>query len=193
MQKMHLPKPDQDALQHSQQLEKKIIQTIQQSPAQQINFSEYMNMALYEPRLGYYSSASQKFGEQGDFITSPEVSPLFAQSLANPVAKVLAQIPKANIIEFGAGSGALAVDILLALEQLQQLPDNYFIIELSADLQHRQQSLIQQHIPHLQHKVQWLQSLPEEKINAVVIANEVLDAMPVQRFIIQQNKIQQLV
>ena len=192
MQKMHLPEPDHNALLHSQQLEQKIIQAIQHTPGQYIDFSQYMNMALYEPNLGYYSSGSQKFGAQGDFITAPEVSPLFAQSLANSVADALQQMSGASIIEFGAGSGILAVDMLLALEQLNQLPEHYFIIELSAHLQQRQQALIKKRIPHLQAKIQWLESLPAEKINAVVIANEVLDAMPVQRFIIQEDKIQQI-
>ena len=192
MQKVHLPEPDPIALQHSQALQHKIIQAMQQNTDHHIDFSHYMNMALYEPGLGYYSSASQKFGAQGDFITAPEVSPLFAQCLAHSVADVLAQMSAAHIIEFGAGSGILAVDLLLALEQLKQLPEQYFIIELSAHLQQRQQTLIRERIPHLQHKIKWLQALPNEKINAVVIANEVLDAMPVQRFIIQQHKTQQI-
>ncbi len=192
MQKMHLPEPDQAARQRSQQLEKKIIQAIEHTSLQYIDFAHYMKMALYEPNLGYYSSASQKFGSQGDFITAPEVSPLFAQCLANSIVNTMQEIPNAKLIEFGAGSGALAVDILISLEQHQQLPEQYFIIELSAYLQQRQQTLIKQRIPHLQHKVQWLQSLPDNIPSAIVIANEVLDAMPVQRFIIHDNAVQQI-
>ncbi len=192
MQSMHLPQPDKVARQHSQKLQDKIIQTAMASRNGAIDFAHFMNMALYEPGLGYYSAGTHKFGEQGDFITAPEISPLFAQTLANPVANVLQQMDQGNIIEFGAGSGILAVNILRALEALNQLPEQYFIVELSASLQQRQQQLIQQQIPHLQHKVCWLNQLPAEKINAAVIANEVLDAMPVQRFVINNNQIQQL-
>ncbi|NOQ89481.1 MAG: SAM-dependent methyltransferase, partial [Gammaproteobacteria bacterium] len=161
------------------------------SQAGWIRFSEFMNIALYEPGLGYYSGGLQKFGEKGDFITAPEVSPLFGQCLANQIAEVLENLAGSSaedcfVIEFGAGSGVLAVDILLALESLDALPEKYLILELSAELQHRQKETIKKRVPHLYNSVQWLEQLPDVS-NAVVIANEVLDAMPVECFRIADN------
>ena len=186
--KLDLPQPDAAALEHSAQLAAIIRNTIAAN-AGWIDFSQYMQLALYAPGLGYYSAGLQKFGAAGDFITAPEVSPLFAQSLATPVAQCLGNMSDAVIMEFGAGSGKLAADILLQLEQLNVLPDAYFIIELSAELQQRQANHIQQQVPHLYERVVWLQSLPTKKINAVVLANEVLDAMPVTQFIKQDGQV----
>ena len=194
MLKLHLPEPEQQARQHSEQLQHIICQSINHnSPEPHIDFARFMDMALYQPGLGYYSAGLQKFGPQGDFITAPEISPLFAQTLANPVGEGLQQMERGNIIELGAGSGRLAVALLKRLQQLEQLPERYFILELSASLQQRQQQLIQQQIPELQDRIHWLDSLPEQKINAIVIANEVLDAMPVQRFTIQQGTVNKIV
>lgn len=157
-----------------------------------IRFSEYMNIALYQPGLGYYSGGLQKFGEQGDFITAPEVSPLFGQCLANQVSEVLRNFKatgneaganeKTYLLEFGAGSGILAADILLALEKLGCLPEKYLILELAAELKQRQKETIMNKSPHLLEYVQWLDQLPEDLNNTIVIANEVLDAMPVECF-----------
>ena len=113
-----------------------------------------MNIALYQPGLGYYTSGSQKFGAKGDFITAPEVSPLFGQCLAKQIADVLGEFQKnsnekAVVLEFGAGSGVLAVDILLELERLGSLPDQYLILELSAELKHRQQQILMEKVSHL--------------------------------------------
>ncbi len=160
-----------------------------------IRFSEFMNIALYQPGLGYYSGGLQKFGEQGDFITAPEVSPLFGQCLAGQIAEILQNMAlddEACIIEFGAGSGMLAVDILLRLEKLDSLPEKYLILELSAELQHRQQQTIKQKAPHLYDYVRWLNQLPDDVSKAVVIANEVLDAMPVECFSVSDKGVQAL-
>lgn len=163
-----------------------------------IPFSEFMNIALYQPALGYYSGGLQKFGQQGDFITAPEVSPLFGQCLAGQVKEILQNMGSQNgndagcIIEFGAGSGLLAVDILLQLEKLHSLPDKYLIMELSAELQQRQQQTIQQQAQHLYDRVQWLEQLPDDVSKAVVIANEVLDAMPVECFRVSGEDVQVL-
>ncbi|MCK5395271.1 MAG: SAM-dependent methyltransferase [Gammaproteobacteria bacterium] len=163
-----------------------------------IRFSDFMNIALYEPGLGYYSGGLQKFGQQGDFITSPEVSPLFGQCLASQLSEVLKNLKKINnekvfVIEFGAGSGALAVDILLQLEKLGSLPERYFILELSAELRQRQKEALKDKAAHLLGFVQWLDNLPEGMTNAVVVANEVLDAMPVECFKVVDNQIETLV
>jgi len=162
-----------------------------------IRFSEFMNIALYQPGLGYYSGGLQKFGEKGDFITAPEVSPLFGQCLAGQIAEVFQNMratsdEKLFVIEFGAGSGVLAVDILLRLEQLNELPEKYLILELSAELQGRQKKTIEKKAAHLCERVQWLQQLPDDIPNAVVIANEVLDAMPVECFRINAKKTETL-
>jgi len=188
---LELPEPSTAQRAHSDQLCEHIKQKIQAAGGW-LSFEQYMQFALYTPGLGYYSGGLQKFGEQGDFITSPEIGPLFAKSLARPVAALLADIAGAKIIEFGAGSGKLAADLLSELAQLKQLPDEYCIVELSAELQHRQRETLQQQVPHLLDRVQWLTQLPEKKINAIVLANEVLDAMPVKRFALKSNGLQEL-
>jgi len=185
-----LPEPSQEQVVHSQQLQKAIRDAIAEQGGR-ISFDQYMSMALYQPGLGYYAAGAQKFGEAGDFITSPEVSPFFAQSLARQIKQVFAELDQPLLIEFGAGSGILAADLLLELEVLNALPKSYWIIELSAELQQRQQETVQKYCPHLVDKVVWLQQLPEKPVNAVVIANEVLDAMPVVCFEKQQGELYQ--
>lgn len=191
MQTLDLPEPTPDEIQQSQKLVEVIKQDIKEAGGW-IDFERYMQLALYSPGLGYYSGGAQKFGEQGDFITSPEVSPLFAQTLSNPVSKLIDKIPELNIIEFGAGSGKLAADLLLALQENTTLPGKYFIVELSAELQQRQRETISKIAPDLLSRVQWLTKLPESQVNAVVIANEVLDAMPVKRFRLYGKNIEEL-
>ena len=191
MQKQELPEPDLAEQQHSQQLLELIKQKIAES-AGWLDFSSYMALVLYAPGLGYYSAGRQKFGESGDFITAPEVSALFGQTLASPIAEVLASMDQACLIEFGAGSGKLAGDVLNELQALNRLPEKYFIIELSADLKHRQQQYLAQTVPDFYHRIEWLDRLPETKLNAVVLANEVLDAMPVQRFVKTAEAVQAL-
>jgi len=183
---MDLPEPSDDEKRHSAELVARINKEIDHS-AGWINFAEFMQLALYCPGLGYYAAGKQKFGEAGDFITAPELTPLFAQTLAQSVSQVLSSIENACVIEFGAGSGALACGLLQELERQEQLPEKYLIIELSAELRHRQQQQIAQELPELLDRVQWLDCLPEQSLNAVVIANEVLDAMPVRRFIKQDG------
>ena len=148
-----------------------------------LSFARYMELALYAPGLGYYSAGSQKFGVQGDFITAPEISPLFARCLARQCRQVLNALGGGAILEFGAGSGVLAVELLLELERLDSLPSTYFILELSAELRARQQCLLSQRAAHLLDRIRWLESLPAGGLRGVVLANEVLDAMPVQLFV----------
>ena len=176
-----LPPPHPDAIAHSQRLIDLIRQNINQAGGR-IPFVEFMNQALYAPNLGYYSSNLRKFGAEGDFITAPEISPLFSQCLAKQCEQVLASFDEGVILEFGAGSGIMAAEILKALESLNQLPKQYLILELSADLQQRQRETLQVQVPHLLARVQWLKSLPIEPLQGVILANEVLDAMPVHRF-----------
>ena len=143
-------------------------------------------MALYQPGLGYYSGGLQKFGEKGDFITAPEVSPFFGQCLANQLDEVIRNMASTSgavsILEFGAGTGVLAVDILRRLQLLENLPERYFILELSAELQQRQKQMLEEQVPELSERVVWLSEVPDDMGGVVVIANEVLDAMPVELF-----------
>lgn len=183
-----LPEPTPEQKEHSQQLRAAIVQAIQ-SAGGQIAFDQFMAMALYQPGLGYYAAGSQKFGAAGDFITAPEVSPLFAQSLARQLKQVMAELKEPLLIEFGAGSGVLAADLLLELEVLESLPVAYWIVEVSAELQQRQQNTIKQKCAHLFDKVVWLQQLPDDAVEAVVLANEVLDAMPLIAFEKQKGRL----
>jgi len=172
-----LPAPDPIAQQHSDQLLALIKQKIVDSGGR-INFADYMQLCLYAPGLGYYSAGSYKIGAKGDFTTAPEISSLFSRTLTQHIQDVFAQISQANILEFGAGSGKMAIDILTELEEKDALPEHYFIIEASADLRFRQEESILSKIPHLLNRIVWLDTLPEKFIG-VILANEVCDAMPV--------------
>ncbi len=149
----------------------------------EIPFVEFMHHALYAPDFGYYTTSFPQLGLSGDFITAPELTPLFGQTLALQCQTVLAQFNDAHVLEFGAGTGRLCIDILTHLDKLQCLPKTYFILEVSGHLRDCQQALIQEQIPHLAHRVQWLNQWPEHPFSGVVLANEVLDAMPVHRFL----------
>ncbi len=171
-----LPAPGAEAAQHSALLTGFIRRDIA-AQGGLISFARYMELALYAPGLGYYTAGAHKFGEAGDFITAPELSPLFGRTLARQVAEIMSRSAP-HILELGAGSGKLAADMLAELEQLGSLPDSYAILEVSADLRARQQALIRERLPHLHDRVQWLDALPE-KFSGAIIANEVLDALPV--------------
>jgi SAM-dependent MidA family methyltransferase len=136
-----------------------------------------MELALYAPGLGYYTAGAHKFGEAGDFTTAPEMSSLFGRTIARQATEAMQQSAP-HILELGAGSGKLAVDILRELERLDQLPASYDILEVSADLRERQRALLHQRVPQLADRVHWLDALPE-KFSGFIVANEVLDALPV--------------
>jgi SAM-dependent MidA family methyltransferase len=169
-----LPAPDASALAQSELLVKHIGLLIQSSGGF-IGFDRFMQAALYAPALGYYSAGARKLGAAGDFVTAPETSPLFAQSLANQIAEIIHH-SKALVLEIGAGSGRLALDLLLALKGRHGLSPRYQILEVSADLRERQTALLKE-APGLIDQVDWLDRLPEQ-ISGAVIANEVLDALP---------------
>lgn len=149
-------------------------------------FDRFMDLALYAPGLGYYVAGAVKLGRDGDFVTAPEISPLFGRCLASQCAEVLDRIGGGDLLELGAGTGTLAVEVLRALEQADTLPERYLILEPSSDLQDRQRTLIRKRIPHLGGRCRWLTRLPS-KLRGVVLANEVLDAMPVHRFRIRND------
>jgi SAM-dependent MidA family methyltransferase len=180
-----LPAPEPSAQAHSKKLQTLIHARIQEQGGK-VSFAEFMQLALYAPGLGYYSAGLQKFGSEGDFITAPEISSLFSQALANQCAEILANLSHSNIygnvLEFGAGTGSMAAEILLQLERLQQLPQHYYILELSADLRERQHTTLKSQCPHLLPLVRWLDTLSGPPFTGIVLANEVLDAMPVERY-----------
>ncbi|MCW9030698.1 MAG: SAM-dependent methyltransferase [Gammaproteobacteria bacterium] len=177
-----LPAPGDLAQQHSEKLIALIKKEIDENEGT-ISFPRYMELALYAPGLGYYTAGSHKLGEEGDFVTAPEISALFSKALANAVIPAL---DKDNVIlEVGAGRGRMAADILLYLKQQDKLPKEYWILELSADLRERQKDTIEKTVPELLDKVKWLDTLPDN-FSGVVLANELLDAMPVQLF--QKNE-----
>ncbi len=156
-----------------------------------ISFAEFMHYALYTPGLGYYSAGSRKFGADGDFVTAPEISPLFGRVVAKQCAAALQEIDASSVLEFGAGSGRLALDMLRALQDLDALPAEYRILEVSADLRERQQRLLYDALPEYADRIVWLDRMPESH-RGVVIANEVLDALPVERFMRRKNGVCQL-
>lgn len=148
-----------------------------------------MEMALYTPQLGYYAGGLPKFGKAGDFITAPEVSPIFSRCLARQAAQVLSQLDEPNIVEFGAGQGTMAKDILLELDAMQQTLNRYYIVEISADLRERQQQVLAEKLPaETFAKIVWLDQLPTTPISAFILANEVLDAMPFERIRIEPDR-----
>lgn len=172
-----LPAPDAEAIAHSEMLAQRIKKEIAGNQGW-IDFARYMQLALYAPALGYYSGGAKKFGKGGDFVTAPEISPLFAQCLARQAAQVL-EATSGDLLELGAGTGSLAAELLLELERLQQLPERYLILEVSAYLREvQQQTLAARLSPELLSGVQWLDALPEN-FSGMILANEVLDALPV--------------
>jgi SAM-dependent MidA family methyltransferase len=169
---MSLPLPDSDALAASHALQQEIASTIEEAGGA-IPFSRFMELALYAPRLGYYSGGAAKLGSNGDFTTAPEITPLFGAALARAAAAIIAQSAP-NIIEFGAGTGKLARDVLTFLAEEGMQVERYTIIELSGELRARQQEALKD-FP----QVEWRDGFPDA-FNGVVLANEVLDAMPVE-------------
>ena len=168
---------DEEALDQSRQLEAKIVAEIRERGGW-MSFARFMEWALYAPGLGYYSGGLRKFGREGDFLTAPEISPLFGQALANQAAQVM-RLSAPQLLEVGAGSGRLAGDLLAALAALGALPERYEILELSGELRTRQAETLRARVPHLADRVSWRNDLPEA-FSGCVLGNEVLDAMPFQ-------------
>jgi len=175
-----LPQPTPDALAHSRRLVERIRAAIEAAGGA-IPFSRYMELALYAPGLGYYSAGARKFGAAGDFVTAPEISPLFSRCLARQCAEVLKQTG-GSLLELGAGSGVMAADMLLELQALGCLPEEYLILEVSAELKERQRQTLIAKATGLASRVRWLDVLPE-KFTGVMVGNEVLDALPVEHFL----------
>lgn len=175
-----LPPPSPEERTRSGELTALIRQEIETS-GDAIDFARFMELALYAPGLGYYSGGLRKFGAGGDFVTAPELGSVFARLLARQCAEILAPLGTADILEAGAGSGALAAATLAELEVSGRLPREYLILELSTELRARQRDALTACVPHLAPRVRWLDQ-PPERFRGVVVANELLDAVPVERF-----------
>jgi len=175
LQQAELPEPSADAQAASAALTR-LIATEIAAAGGWMSFARYMELALYAPGLGYYSGGSRKFGVEGDFLTAPELTPLFGRALARQVAQVLAA-SSPRVIEAGAGSGRLAADLLPALAALGCAPERYQILELSGELRARQQATLAEKAPEFADRIEWLDELPQ-RFSGCLIGNEVLDAMP---------------
>ena len=156
-----------------------------------ISFAEYMHHALYAPGLGYYAAGARKFGAAGDFVTAPEISAVFGKVLARQCAEVFDGMDGPALLEIGAGSGRLAVDLLARLAEFDALPGKYLVLEVSADLRERQEALLRAEVPEMCDRVAWIDGWPASH-RGVIVANEVLDALPVERFVRRPGKVMQL-
>jgi SAM-dependent MidA family methyltransferase len=171
-----LPEPAPEALAHS----RRVVELVRAEIAAAggwIPFDRYMELALYAPGLGYYSAGARKFGAAGDFVTAPELTPLFGRALARQAAQVL-EDTDGDILELGPGSGRLALDLLIELARLNRLPGRYLMLERSADLRRRQEALFADQAPELLPRLAWLDRLPPRHAG-LILGNEVLDALPV--------------
>ena len=185
-------KKDHDpSLDHSLLVREQLIQHINTRDGW-ISFEEFIDFVMYKPGLGYYSAGAEKIGHSGDFTTAPEISKLFGMALANQITPILDHYQSPSIIEIGAGTGKLAFDIMTQLNDYQVNFDRYYILELSADLKQRQQSMLS-HLPtKTLNKIVWLDSIPMDAIDGVIIANEVIDALPFTRFKTQNGQVYEL-
>ncbi|MEO8302952.1 MAG: SAM-dependent methyltransferase [Betaproteobacteria bacterium] len=170
-----LPEPDDDARAHSERVAAAIRAAIADAGGY-LPFSRYMDLALYAPGLGYYAAGAIKLGASGDFVTAPEMTPLFAAALATQIAPILAVTSRREIVELGGGSGRLAADLLNALALRNELPSRYAILEVSPDLAARQRATLACNAAAHLDRVAWIDALPQT-IGGALIANEVLDAV----------------
>lgn len=181
-----LPLPSDEAKAHSLLLHDVIKQSIHKNNGL-ISFASFMEHALYHPQLGYYQQPQFSIGKTGDFTTAPEISPLFAHCFARQCLQIREASGTNNILELGAGSGRFALELLSMLDELHALPDQYYIYEISRSLQSAQRMLIQTSRPDLLERITWLNVLPSP-FSGIVLANELLDAVPFERFQIQEQQ-----
>lgn len=182
-----LPKPGNIALKRSKALSEYILQAINQQNGA-ISFAHFMELALYHPELGYYNANTFTLGAHGDFTTAPELSPLFAACFAKPIQQIADHLHTNQILELGAGTGQFAKDLLYALNQRANLPQHYYIYEISPGLRKKQQTFLRNACPEFFSRITWLETLPKHFVGCV-IANEVLDALPVHCFRIETDGI----
>lgn len=178
---LSLPTPDPVAAAHSARLLDHIRADIV-AHGGAISFARFMELALYAPGLGYYQAGARKFGTEGDFVTAPELSPLFGRCLARQCRDILDALGGGTLLELGAGTGVMAADLLRELQSLGVAPMCYAILELSGELRQRQRQTLAERVPEFLDRVVWLDHLPEPGLRGVILGNEVLDALPVERF-----------
>jgi SAM-dependent MidA family methyltransferase len=171
-----LPQPSEDARRHSERLSEAIRMEIDAAGGW-MGFARFMELALYAPGLGYYVAGAAKLGDAGDFVTAPEISPLFGRTLARQIAQVL-EHTAGEVLELGAGSGVMAADVLGELQGMGHLPRRYLILETSPQLVERQRRMLRDRLPALADKIEWISALPQD-FEGAIVANEVLDALPV--------------
>ncbi len=176
-----LPVPAQEARAHSARLSELIREAIAGAGGR-LNFARYMDLALNAPGLGYYRAPLRRFGEAGDFVTAPEISALFGRCLARQIAQILDYLGGGEVFEVGAGSGRLCAQLLGALAEADALPQRYLILEPGAELRARQRDTLEGEVPELAARVVWTEKLPAAGFEGVMLANELLDALPVRRF-----------
>ena len=180
-------KPEASACSHSAAVAQYIRERIEDAGGV-LPFDQYMDAVLYAPGLGYYASGTRKFGEGGDFVTAPEMGPLFGRCLAHEVGPVLEMIDDPCLLEFGAGSGALAQSLIEALSASGQLPPRYCILEISPDLRERQRKRLEPLAKGYGLTIEWLGQIPSEPLRGVILANEVVDAFAVTRFRVIEDR-----
>jgi len=174
---------DESELRRSAALYEKIVSMIRESASQRLPFSTFMNLALYDPQLGYYTAADNVVGAAGDFVTAPEIGSAFGTCIAEKISKIAAQFPQdISIFEFGAGSGKLAVHILEALNRIGIGIARYSIFEVSPRLSAIQRDTLKTQAPWARHIVNWQTSIEDLQIDGIIIANELLDAIPFELF-----------
>jgi len=176
-----LPLPSAEAAAHSRRVAAHIAEAISAAGGR-LDFARFMELCLYAPSLGYYVAGAEKFGPGGDFITAPEASPLFGRCLARQVAELLTATGGGQVLELGAGSGRMALDLLTELARLGALPARYLILEPGMELRRRQRAMLESGGPQLAGRVTWIDRLPRPGLCGVILANELLDALPVRRF-----------
>jgi SAM-dependent MidA family methyltransferase len=171
-----LPPPSLEARAHGEEVLAHIVAAIDEAGGW-ISFADYMGTVLYAPGLGYYSAGARKFGAAGDFVTAPELTPLFGTALAAQAAEVIDRVPDAELFELGPGTGRLAADLLNALAARDRVPRRYRLLEVSADLAARQRECLRERAPASLPRVEWIEMLPA-RWRGLMVANEVLDAVP---------------
>ena len=181
MTQLSLPQPPLELTAHSNRLRALIRDEIAASGGA-IGFDRYFELCQYAPGLGYYSAGLSKFGAGGDFVTAPGLGDVFARCIALTLVPMLSEMPEASILEVGCGTGAMAADILRALKDLNALPKHYWLLERSADLRQRQRETLAKQVPELLGLVDWLDAPPSMPWHGIVLGNEIVDALPTQRF-----------
>jgi SAM-dependent MidA family methyltransferase len=171
-----LPAPGADAAAHSARVVARVRDEIDRAGGF-IPLARYIELVLYAPGLGYYVAGARRFGPAGDFVTAPEMTPLYSAAIARQLERVLAAAGDDDVVELGAGSGALAAGVLNAFADDGRRDVRYRILEVSAPLRHTQRETLAREAPALANRVEWIDGVPQ-RIRGAIVMNEVLDAIP---------------